>query len=352
MKSQRLRLSRIFLAVIVLFIVLFSACKPISQNTQKAWIDVPFKNSSYQAGEAIHLQAHVYAGSGVAEVQCSIDSIPYHRGAPEAPGSTFSIYLQDLIINDPGDHIISVVACDAESNPSNPAFVAVTITEPEEISPSPTVPDAAPTAQETAAPAAAEITISFWADQNQIEQGNCTDLNWNVQHADSVLLDGKAVYAGGSQQVCPSQSTTYTLAASSKAGQKQESLNISVSSPPPADQDPPVITNISHTPDKIWNFYTCGADSFSVSASVSDASSLSDVSIRFRVVKGGESGSWVECSLSGSGGNYQITIGPNDLKQSMAKYRGLVEYTIFAEDAGGNTSQSGQKTIEVGECLL
>ena len=352
MKSQHLRLSRIFLAVIILFIILFSACKPISRNTQKAWIDVPFKNSSYQAGESIHLQAHVYAGSGVAEVQCSIDSIPYHRGAPEEPGSTFSIYLQDLIINDPGEHIISVVAYDAEGNPSNPAFVAVTITEPEEVAPSPTASDAVPAAQETAAPAA-EISISFWADQSQIGQGNCTDLNWNVQHADSISLDGQAVSASGSQQVCPSQSTTYTLAASGTAGQKQASVTISVTSPsPPVDQDPPVISNISHSPGKIWNYYTCGADAFTVSTSVSDASILSDVSIRFRVVKGGESGSWVERSMSGSGGNYQITIGPNDLKQSMAKYRGLVEYTISAEDAGGNTSQSGQKTIEVGECLL
>jgi len=56
--------------------------------------------------------------------------------------------------------------------------------------------------------------------------------------------------------------------------------------------------------------------------------------------------------MSGSGGNYQITIGPNDLKQSMTKYRGVVEYTISAEDALGNASQSGEKTIEVGECLL
>ena len=352
MKSQRLRLSRIFLAVIVLFIILFSACKPISQNTQKAWIDVPFKNSSYQAGEAIHLQAHVYAGSGVAEVQCSIDSIPYHRGAPEAPGSTFSIYLQDLVINNPGDHIISVVAYDAESNPSNPAFVAVTITEPEEISPVPTVPEAAPTAQGTAAPAA-EISISFWADQNQIQQGNCTDLNWNVQHADSISLNGSGVGASGSEQVCPSQTTSYTLIANAPSGQKQQSLTITVSSPPPpADQDPPLITNISHSPGKIWNYYTCGADTFTVTASVSDASSINSVSIRFRVIKGAESGAWVERSLSGSGGNYHISITPNDLKQSMAKYRGLVEYTISAEDAQGNTSHSGTKTIEVGECLL
>lgn len=221
MKSHYLRLSRIFLVVNVLFIALFNACKPISRNTQKAWIDVPFKNSSYQTGETIHLQAHVYAGSGVGKIQCSIDSIPYHRGAPEVPGSTFSIYLQDLIINDPRDHIISVVAYDAEGNPSKPAFVAVTITKPEEISPSPTAPDAARAAQETTA-SDVEISISFWADQPQIQQGDCTDLNWNVQHADSISLDGKAVSASGSQQVCPSQSTTYTLNASGTAGQKKE----------------------------------------------------------------------------------------------------------------------------------
>ena len=350
MKSQRLRLSRVFFAVIALFIVLFNACKPISRNVQKSWIDVPFQNSSYQAGETIHLQAHVYAESGVSEVLCSINGIPYHRGAPEAPGSSFSVYSQDLIINEPGSHIISVVAYDTESNPSNPAFVEVNITEAAH-TPSPTAPAGTPTSQMTAAPAA-EISISFSADQSQLQQGDCTDLNWNVQQADSISLDGKAVSASGSQQVCPSQTTSYALIATSSSGQKQQSLTISISSPPPADQDPPVITNISHSPEKIWNYYTCGADAFTVSAAVSDASSLSNVSIRFRVVKGGESGSWVERSMSGSGGNYQITIGPNDLKQSMAKYRGLVEYTISAEDAQGNTSQSEKKTIEVGECLL
>jgi hypothetical protein len=358
MKSQRLRLSRIFFAVIVLFFALFSACKPISRNTQKAWIDVPFKNSSYQAGELIHLQAHVYAGSGVAEVQCSIDSIPYHRGVPETPGSTFSIYAYDLIINDPGEHIISVVAFDAEGNPSNPAFVDVTITQAEQSASvtaapadTPVSPAASPTTQETSAPEA--VVINFWADQTQLQQGHCTNLNWNVQNADSISLDNSDVGASGSQQVCPSQTTSYTLIANALSGQKQQSLTISVSSPPPqADQDPPVITNISHSPVKIWNYYTCGADTFTVSASVSDASSINSVSIRFRVVKGAESGSWVERSLSGSGGNYQISITPNDLKQSMAKYRGMVEYTISAQDTQGNTSHSGTKTIEVGECLL
>ena len=352
MKSQRLRLSRIFLIVIVLFTVLFSACKPISRNTQKAWIDVPFKNSIYQAGEAIHLQAHVYAGSGVAEVQCSIDSIPYHRGAPETPGSTFSIYLQDLVINDPGDHIISVVAYDADSNPSNPAFVAVVIAETEEELPLPTATETTPTVQDTAAPTA-EISISFWADQIQLQQGDCTDLNWNVQHADSISLDGKVVSASASKQVCPSQSTTYTLNGSSASGQMQASVTISVTSPPPpTDQDPPVISNISHSPGKIWNYYTCGADTFTISAAVSDASSISNVSIRFRILKGGETGSWVERSMGGSGGNYQTIIGPNDLKQSLAKYRGFAEYIISAEDVHGNASQSGTRTIEIEECLL
>jgi hypothetical protein len=352
MRSQRLRLHLIFTAVIALYFTLFSACKPISRNTQKAWIDVPFRNASYQSGEIINLQAHVFVGSGVAEVQCSVDDIPYHRGVPEEPGSSFSIYSQDIIINDPGEHIISVSAYDDEGNQSNPAFVNITITASEEISPTQAIPDAAPAAQETSVPVP-EISISFWTDQTNIEQGGCTNLSWNVQHADNITLDGAGVASSGSQQVCPSQSKAYTLNASSTVGQKQASVTISVTSPsPPTDQDAPVISNISHSPEKIWNYYTCGADSFTANATVSDASGIENVSIRFRILKGGETGSWVERSMGGSGGNYQTTIGPNDLKQSLAKYRGLLEYIISAEDTHGNASQSGTRTIEIEECLF
>ena len=118
MKSQLVRLNRLITVVIIPFLIIFTACQPISQETRKVWIDAPLQNSSYLAGSTIHVIAHTYIEGGVAEVLCSIDGIPYVRGAPDSPGNAFSAYNQDLVINGSGSHSIELVAYDAKGNPS------------------------------------------------------------------------------------------------------------------------------------------------------------------------------------------------------------------------------------------
>ena len=247
----------------------------------------------------------------------------------------------------PGSHTISVTTFDTSGEPSHPAVVVIDIIAPEKTA----VPTQTSTTPEgITAPQAVEI--SFWADQTQIQQGNCTNLNWNVQNASAVALEGGTVNSSGMQQVCPSQNKTYTLTASGASGKIQKSISINVSIPAPSDNDPPQISNVTHSPGKIWNYHTCGADTFSVSADASDASSISQVTLRFRVVKASETGAWVERTMSGSAGSFQLSIGPADLKQSLSGYRGKAEYQITAKDAHGNSSQSGIYQIEISECLI
>ena len=353
MKSQHLRWLWVFIAVIVLSSVIFLGCTPISTNDLKAWIDLPFQGTVYNAGDTISLLAHVYADDGVAEVLCSVDNIPYHREAPQSPGTSFTTYSTELVINNPGEHMVSVFAYDAEGNASNPAFVVIMIAGTAGTTPTTEPPAEADTSQPPAeAPRA--INIAFWSDDSQIQQGECTNLQWNVQNADSISLSESSVSSSGSLQICPSQTTTYTLSAAGVSGQDQRALTITVASPPaPQDTNPPSITNISHNPAKIWNYHTCGPDAFSVHAAVSDPSGVGSVSVRFRVKKGGQTGAWVERSMSGSGGDtYQAAIGPDDLKASLAKYYGNVEYRIVAKDGKGNSTESVVMSLEIGECLL
>jgi hypothetical protein len=49
------------------------------------------------------------------------------------------------------------------------------------------------------------------ADNNILEPGHCTTLHWATQNADQVYLNDWGVAAIGSVEVCPAQTTTYTL---------------------------------------------------------------------------------------------------------------------------------------------
>ena len=68
----------------------------------------------------------------------------------------------------------------------------------------------------------------FWADQYLIAPGQCTTLHWNVQNVTAVYLNGEAVTGNETRQVCPSQSTTYTLGVTSSSGNQDYNLTIAV----------------------------------------------------------------------------------------------------------------------------
>lgn len=53
--------------------------------------------------------------------------------------------------------------------------------------------------------------INFWVDDSSISSGTCTWINWDVDNADEVYLEGAVVDTSASAQVCPSSSSTYQL---------------------------------------------------------------------------------------------------------------------------------------------
>lgn len=69
------------------------------------------------------------------------------------------------------------------------------------------------------------VTITFTADASSIESGTCTYLRWSVSGAQvqAVYLDGLQVASSGTRQICPAQTTTYSLQAIFPGG-AQEAL--------------------------------------------------------------------------------------------------------------------------------
>ena len=86
-------------------------------------------------------------------------------------------------------------------------------------------------------------TASLTANPNSIQQGESTTLTWQTTNATDVTLEGiGAVQANGSQQVTPTQSTTYRLIAKGAGGTQEATARVTVAQPPPP---PPMTTNLS-----------------------------------------------------------------------------------------------------------
>lgn len=94
------------------------------------------------------------------------------------------------------------------------------------------------------APAPAAPTASISASPSSIDQGKCASLTWSSTNADSASIDqgvGK-VDPSGSKEVCPGNTTKYTIEATGKGGTKTASTTVTVNPPPPP---PKVVDRLS-----------------------------------------------------------------------------------------------------------
>ncbi len=97
------------------------------------------------------------------------------------------------------------------------------------------VPPAPPAAPPPAAQPKATLSIS----PESIDRGGAATLTWSTQDATSVTIDGiGGVQPNGSQQVSPSDSTTYRLTATGPGGSTDASARLTVIQPPPPPPTP------------------------------------------------------------------------------------------------------------------
>ncbi|MGA8761998.1 MAG: peptidoglycan-associated lipoprotein Pal [Candidatus Sulfotelmatobacter sp.] len=95
-------------------------------------------------------------------------------------------------------------------------------------------------------PTSPSPTASISVDPNTIEKGQSATLSWQTSNATDVSIDGVgAVQASGSQQVSPTDSTTYHLTAKGAGGTQEATARITVTqaptsmgaTPSPTDED-------------------------------------------------------------------------------------------------------------------
>ncbi len=98
--------------------------------------------------------------------------------------------------------------------------------------PTPT-PTPTPVPTPTPPPPPTGPTGSISADSTNIPPGGCTTLRWSTQHATSVSIDQGigSVGTNGSQEICPTSTTTYTLSASGPGGSITRSVRVQAGGP-------------------------------------------------------------------------------------------------------------------------
>ncbi|HZL98213.1 MAG TPA: OmpA family protein [Terriglobales bacterium] len=95
-------------------------------------------------------------------------------------------------------------------------------------------------------PLALEPTVSLSANPAVIDPGKCTTLFWSSENASGAAIDQGIGDVGksGSRQVCPTETTPYTISVMGEGGSRTASTTVTVN-PPPAPRPVKVIDRLT-----------------------------------------------------------------------------------------------------------
>jgi hypothetical protein len=405
MATNRIKSSRALLSLVLLFVMVYtSACgdyvinltqppepgKPqeVSSSAGHTWIEFPIDGQTYPM-EPMPFAVYAADGQGVTGIELWVNGVPVTVGAPHnlsdagnrlvrldqvwLPQAEGTYVLQASSRGTGGlseaPHItFCIVTCRAvgepvtSTEPPTPA-TGITIT-PEETTLTPTI---TPTGTVTVYPTA---QIEFWASPPYANAGQCTTLNWNVSGAKYVYLDGNQVNFSGSQQVCPCQTTTYTLSVYEMDGtQKDNKVTVIVSgscqppttllpgpppSPPtwapPTTEPPTQATPQDTTGPSISDVNLTGDDcQFYGQAYVDDDSGINQVRFYYN---NGQGWAWILMNSIG-GGLFKTPRAIDDPSSGgMVSPPWTVEYYVIAVDASPqmNETNSGSTSKSLMGC--
>ncbi len=336
------------------------------------WLDGPIEEETH-VGTSVSITVHsnyVLPEVTIGYNTLNESNMPLATVPMQQVGSTMYEAVYPWVPEVPGEY--NLRAYSADGIISKARYIKVLPSPAPSPYPTPT-PLTLPMTLETALPTTTLPSIlpviQFTADAYTLISGQCTFLRWSTVFVDSLYLNAEPVALMHSRQVCPTASTTYTLRGEYSAGSVEKTVTINVTpltaptteappSPPPSpmpDTQGPTITGIIKSAESIYDGSSCGVASNTITASITDASAVSEVVLWYRAKKNSPAatGEWRSLTMTKTGGNtYQVVLGSLQLISSLQFYTdGTVEFYITAKDSAGNTSQSGTQTFITILCL-
>jgi hypothetical protein len=232
----------------------------------------PPDNSQIQAGNQVILRATAIGARDITGIDLMVDDITIASTSSSQPEGQASLTIsQEWTFGQGGTHTISAVAFTAKGEESDSVSVTVQVSgAPGEATPAVTATDATttpqasatalspmpptdtpepeatttdtptPTVEVTSTPSATPTEAPlpaieyFRANPEAILSGECALLEWGtVEYAAAAIIDQGIGGVGtpGQRQVCPEETTTYTLQATGEGGSITAQTTITVSSP-------------------------------------------------------------------------------------------------------------------------
>ena len=320
-----------FVLILLITLPLLSGCGPSSSAGPYVWIDVPEDGLSFPEFQPVIVQGHAAGGTGISRIELSIDGELWTTIDDPPLENNLTSFQTEWLPEKPGTYLISAVVYGTDDAPGSQDQTRITIgietstpvrtgtptfTPTPEISITPTltytptpVISITPTFTDTPTPVEPRpATVQFWADPDTIEAGNCTDLRWQVENAQTVIFGGQEQPETGTYQVCLCSTETYTLTVIHQDGtETKHRVNINVSGtcadtvPPPAPVQVVPADGLS---------IDCKAGQTLAWQPVSDPSGISQYQVQVQRHSGG--GVWQEVSGSAFTGitdkQYSLTV--------------------------------------------
>ncbi|MEJ2211044.1 MAG: CARDB domain-containing protein [Anaerolineae bacterium] len=234
---------------VVLFSLIFWASRDREPNVV---IQSPRDGARPPVGSQIDLEVSASGASDITLLEVSIDGILVGTlSSQDTEGTSLLTLSKPWTFDAPGEHEISAEAFTAAGEVGEADPVAITILPAAEASPTPeatatSTPEATPTAEATPTltptlevPTATPLpTVPpppqieyFQASPASITAGDCTTLQWgqvNFATQASIQPDLGGIATPGSQQVCPRETTGYTLTAIGPGGTTTATTTVTV----------------------------------------------------------------------------------------------------------------------------
>jgi hypothetical protein len=390
------------LLLVLLILALMTACGPqeMAQAGPAVWLDRPLNGSQHPLAP-LTVQAHARPepGGQILEVQLWVNGVLTQRVANPDLARPLVNLEQTWTPPANGEYLLEVRAVNAAGTGSPPASARIRIGEsppsptgaepPPADTPTatptatPSVPAPAstdtptltltpsatatgtppptetPTSTSTSTPTATSTStdtptptatstpspppppqINFRVDNENLVAGQCTTLRWDVDNVREVYIEGIGVPGHGSQDICPGESTSYTMRVVLLTG-GEETRTVTVTVTQPADTQPPSINRAVASPNVIWNSSGCGPTQATFTALVTDDRGVAAVALWYRL----GTGDWQTTPMSLTSTNtYQTNL-------NAPRQGGTLEWFIQAQDTAGNTAKSGIGDITVNYCI-
>ncbi|KAA3646250.1 MAG: hypothetical protein DWQ07_08485 [Chloroflexi bacterium] len=282
-----------FPLIIIIFIIAGCSGAVPSEGTH-VWIDVPIDGLTIPVDQPIHIEGHAASSEGLAQVEIWIDGALTHSIDTTSVADELVYYNHSWTPPGMGHYTIQAMAIGASGTASEADFVRVLVGDV--VSPTPVDEEDAdkeptPTPTEVVEEEMPATTVELWVEPAEVQAGECANIYWRVENAQSVRLGNSEVPAEGHYEACHCSNELYRLTVTDLDGAEEEHQAIiqvtgscdaapeEGEEPPPDDSDPPPpSTDTTAPPAPTLNSPSNGSDLGCVSSTALSWSAVSDES--------------------------------------------------------------------------